>query len=422
METARVTDQPYNWVGVDDFGQYDAGPQDNGTQPATAGFPIITAAALCQEPDTDGNQLLGPLVLQGGRTIIVGDTGHGKTTIAMQLIRCILDQQPFCGHQGAGGGKALIIDLEQGRKSVKRALRNSALGDRADVDLVLIPDGLSLDAREDERHELERILIQGAYTIVLLDPYYKAHRADDPNAERPIVDLMRHLDRLRADYGFALILPAHPRKPAVGENGHRKLTIHDVAGSGAVTRGAEIVLGIERLNHGYARLRYLKDREGDLPIGEALGLIYNTEHGYQRDPRDLEPPKDYPAIVANVADGQWHTAKEYSDLCGDQAGEATVKKALITLTGRDEFEFAKGPPGRDVRAKCWRPKTPTLTESGGFDAHDAHDAFGVSDTKIPLTASVHPHPLGMHTDADSDLPTASNAQDADADPDDDQPF
>lgn len=345
-------------VALEDFNTVPAGDPDGKPH-----FPLVTAAELCAEPDQDGAQLLGPLILQGGRTIIVGDTGHGKTTIAMQFLRVILNGDQFCDHQGAGAGKALIIDLEQGRKSVKRALRHAQLAERQDIDLVLIPDGLALDARNEERHELERILVAGGYTLVLLDPYYKAHRADDPNQERPIVDLMRYFDRLRADYGFALLLPAHPRKPAVGETGQRKLTIHDVAGSGAVTRGAEVVLGIERLSDGYARLRYLKDREGDLPIGEAAGLIYNADSGYQRDPRELEPPRDYLEIVRNVADGRWRTLKEYDALCEDQAGERAIRKALKTLVALGEFEYAQGPHGRHHTSKCWRPIQPSLTDA-----------------------------------------------------------
>ena len=40
--------------------------------------------------------------------------------------------------------------------------------------------------------------------------------------------------------------------------------------------------------HGYARLRYLKDRDGDLPIGETLELLYDKENGYRADPRNDE--------------------------------------------------------------------------------------------------------------------------------------
>lgn len=324
------------------------------TPPETFTLQPVTARSLCDEPDIDTGQLLGPLVLTGGRTIVVGDTGQGKTTLALQMVRAILDQQDFLGYHGAGAGRALIVDLEQGRRTVKRALRDANLAGREDVDLVLVPDGLALDSDPEHLDELKRILFaNGPYGIVILDPYYKAHRADEPNAERPIVDLMRILDALRATHGFALILPAHPRKPPPGINGARKLTIHDVAGSGAVTRGAEVVLGIERVSHGFSRLRYLKDREGDLPVDEAWNLIYSKTHGFIRDPKDGAAPRDYKHELLTLdAPPEWRTLREYRELLG--ASETITRNALNDLVKDGKFECTIGPEGRRSDARCWR--------------------------------------------------------------------
>lgn len=314
---------------------------------------LITAAELCDEPDINTGQLLGPLILSGGRTIVVGDTGEGKTSLVMQMIRAVLDGNDFLDWNGPGSGRALIIDLEQGRRSVKRSLRENGLERRDDVDLALVPDGLALDRDTEHFTELDRVIGEGGYTIVALDPYYKAHRADEPNAERPIVDLMRMLDRLRADYGFSLLLPAHPRKQAPGSATIRHLTIHDIAGSGAIVRGAEVVIGIERIAVGVARLRFLKDREGDLPIGEAWSLIYSKSEGFRRDPKDLEPPKDYPAIVLEVlSTDRWMTAKEVK--VAAKIGETAAEKALKTLLGKELVEYQQGPEGRQKTAQCYR--------------------------------------------------------------------
>lgn len=316
---------------------------------------VVSASALCDEPDIDTGQLLGPLVLSAGRTIVVGDTGEGKTTISLQIVRAILNGDDFVGWVGAGTGRALIIDLEQGRRSVKRSLRDAQLDGRDDVDLVLVPDGLSLDRETAHYDELDRVIAEGGYTIVVLDPYYKAHRADEPNAERPIVDLMRMLDRLRTDYGFALILPAHPRKEMAGSSGPRKLTIHDVSGSSAVTRGAEVVIGIEKVAHGLARLRFLKDREGDLEVGESWNLLFEKGEGFKRDPKDFEPPRDYEEEVRDASqDGQWRTIKEYKILL--KAGETALRPALVALEQEGFLEYQVGPEGRNRTAKCWRKK------------------------------------------------------------------
>jgi len=77
-----------------------------------------------------------------------------------------------------------------------------------------------------------------------------------------------------------------PAQGSIFRTAPRRLTLHDVSGSGAVVRGAEVVIGIERLSHGYARLRILKDRDSDLPVGEAWPLIFTRGEGFKLNPKD----------------------------------------------------------------------------------------------------------------------------------------
>lgn len=382
---------------------------------------VVTAAALCDEPDIDTGQLLGPLVLSAGRTIVVGDTGEGKTTLSLQIVRAILDGKDFVGWEGAGTGRALIIDLEQGRRSVKRSLRDAQLDAHADVDLVLVPDGLSLDRDSTHFDELDRVIAEGGYTIVLLDPYYKAHRADEPNAERPIVDLMRMLDRLRTDYGFALILPAHPRKPLVGSEAVRKLTIHDVSGSSAVTRGAEVVIGIEKVRHGAARLRFLKDREGDVEVGEAWNLVYTKQDGFSRDPKDFDPPKDYRGLILEaLEDGDWHTIRNLME--ATRSADGSLRPALKELVKEGQIEYEEGPKGRSKKSKCWRLATAlqermqsnAVVQEGAFSGEELGTALGA----VPPKGAAQE----VQTSFSGPEPTALDEETPNADPYEDIPF
>jgi hypothetical protein len=292
--------------------------------------------------------------VRGCRTILVGDSGHGKTTLALQMVAGIVRGDDVLGHRGAGSARALLVDLEQGVRSVKRGLRESGLADRDDVYCVLCPEGLALDS-EDLEHlaELDRVIAETMPAVVVLDPFYKAHQADDPNAERPVVDLMRRLDALRSRHGFALILPAHPRKQTVGQNGVRKLTLHDVAGSGAIVRGAEVVLGIERGNPGYSRLRYLKDRDGDLPVGEAVPLLFTRGEGFRLDEREAETEEQLAMRALEAgSDHVWRTLREWKTAL--EVGEKKARELLDRLTDERLFEYAEGPPGRARDARCWR--------------------------------------------------------------------
>ena len=164
----------------------------------TFALEVRTAREIVELPEPDASDLLvGPLLVRGARTIIVADTGHGKTTLSLQIVAAALTGWEVLGHFGAGVSCVLIVDLEQGIRSIKRTLREAGLADREDVLYVAAPDGLALDADKDHRAELERVVDEHRPDVVVLDPYYKAHRGD-ANEERPVVDLMRYLDGLRS--------------------------------------------------------------------------------------------------------------------------------------------------------------------------------------------------------------------------------
>jgi hypothetical protein len=322
----------------------------------------FTGPEMIGLPGSIEDDLAGPYVRRGARTIVVADTGHGKTTLVAQLIAAILTGGEALGHRAAepSGRPALVVDLEQGLRTIKRVLRESGLDERDDLLYISCQDGLALDANKDHLNELHRIIEAHRPTVVALDPFYKAHRGD-ANEERAVVDLMRVLDGLRAEFGFALILPAHPRKDVVTSNGARKLTLHDVAGSGAITRGAEVVLGLERLSHGSARLRILKDRDGDLPVGEAFPLIFERGHGFCLDPKEEQAADDLEQRILDNA-GSWRTVKEWGGLLGIR--EARVKDLLeqLVVTGRVETEV--GPAGRSPKARCYRTAPAGWAQSG----------------------------------------------------------
>ena len=334
---------------------------------------LLTAREFMALPESKASDLLlGPLVVRGARTILVGDNGHGKTTLALQMLGGILDGRDVIGYEGAGSGPVLIVDLEQGQRSIKRGLRESRLADRDDVLMWSVPDGLALDTDPTHLARLQEFVEEHKPVIVLLDPYYKAHRGD-ANEERAVVDLMRALDGLRASYGFALLLPAHPRKDQSGRDGHRKLTIHDVSGSGAVTRGAEVVLAIERLSHGYARLRILKDRDGDLEVGEEWPLVFGREHGFSLDPKEqVEEEQLEQRILVNVGAGALLTAKEWAANLGTR--ESRAKQILDALVAADRIAHIVGPPGRKHNANCYGAAPALWAQQGVAEASGADSA------------------------------------------------
>lgn len=248
---------------------------------------VVTAAELCARPDPEREaELLGPLVVRGYRTMIAGGTGEGKTVLSLQMLAALTEGRPFLNWQGKGDCRALVIELEQGERTLKRRLRERGLDRSTAVEFLCVPEGLALDHNEDDREMIDAVLAEGGYDVVVIDPLYKLHTGDS-NDERAATDLLKVLDEWRDTYGFALVLVAHTRKALSGNR--YPPTIHDVFGSSAYTRAPEIVLGISRQGNGRGRLHIMKDRDGDLDIGSKLPLLFTPDEGYQIDPHPGKP-------------------------------------------------------------------------------------------------------------------------------------
>jgi hypothetical protein len=298
-------------------------------------FDILTARETCALPDPpESDKLLGDFVIRGNRIIVGGHTGEGKTTMALQIIRAIVAGETFLEWDGPGDLRALVVDAEQGLRTVKRRLREAGLDQSEAVDYLRIPDGLSLDRDTEQALALARVLEAGDYAAVVLDPLYKLH-AGDSNVERAAVDLMRLFDAWRERYRFALVLPVHLRKPIPGE----RFSIHDIFGASAYVRGAEVVVGIRRVSHGYAELHFFKDRDGELEVGAKWGLLFDREQGYRRDPKDEEPPRDLAADIAAWLDEHPRSTTN-AVVVGVGAGKGRVSD---TLKNDERFTFEKGP-------------------------------------------------------------------------------
>jgi hypothetical protein len=255
------------------------------------------------------------------------------------MVKAVVRGEDFLGWEGAGG-RALVVDAEQGLKTVKRRLREAGL-DGDDVDVLRCPDGLMLDRSAEDRAALEAVIATG-YDVVLADPHYKLHGGDS-NAERETVELMRILDGWREAYGFALVLAVHCRKPPPMS----KFSMHEFFGSSALLRGAEVVLGLQMLSVGYSKLHFFKDRDGDLPLGQAWGLLFDRETGFRRDPND--------GIRRTAEEAVQECLKARPDLqipeiCAvTKYTERTVRRALKALGA---LERAGG--GQAGQAKLWR--------------------------------------------------------------------
>ena len=282
-------------VGKDVSEHLAAGMKLGALLPATEGrqvsprMEVLSARQIMAlpDPDTDG-YLLGPLIYRGHRIVVGGWTGHGKTTFTMHMVASAVEGTEFLRPKwkGKGGLRALVVDVEQGTRTVKRVLREVGLDRSDNVKYLRVPDGLALDSDADAIAFMEKEFAKGRYDIVLCDPLYKCHRGD-PNDSQAATELMRRFDDWRDRYQFALLLPMHCRKPQ-GGHGAPKLSPHDLFGSSTYQWGAEMLLGVERKSPGMTWVHWWKDREGDAAedgatVGNHWDVHFDRKRGgYQR--------------------------------------------------------------------------------------------------------------------------------------------
>lgn len=244
----------------------------------------MSAKDVCLLALPEGQEILGPIATRGGRLVIGGQSGDGKTTFVMAMAAAVAHKSEFLDWHGIGG-TVLIFDLEQGLRTVQRRLREAKLDQSEFVRYFRIPDGLALDTHEDQAAWVESLIVKHQPKMVILDPLYKLHGGDS-NDERSMVDLMRRLDGWRDEHGFCLVIPMHLRKmdPKVADP-----IMDDIFGSGGLTRGAEVVLGIKRFAPGRSTLYFWKDRDGDLHEHDKWRLTFSHEDGFERVIDDTAP-------------------------------------------------------------------------------------------------------------------------------------
>ena len=167
-----------------------------------------------------------------------------------------------------------------------------------------------------------------SYALVVADPLYKLH-AGDSNAEREAVDLMRRFDawreQLRLRAATARPLPqAGARRPA-----SRSTTCSAPPRTCAAPKSCSACSASATAT---PDLHFLKDRDGDLPIGDRLGAAVRPRAG-------LSPATPTTANASPTAAEQVRELLEQTPgMTKEQFAEATGKKSRTVEGALRELE------------------------------------------------------------------------------------
>lgn len=171
------------------------------------------------EHEPDHNWLVPGLLERGDRLILTGQEGKGKSTLLRQIaVQVASGIHPF-NLEAIPAKRVLAIDLENGRRHVRREFRPLRLS--AGEHLlpgfmvpVVWPAGIDLLQKED-RHRFTDLLAAVGADLLILGPSYKL-AGGDPTSEEVARKVTQVLDELREEYDLGIILEAHQPYAASG--------------------------------------------------------------------------------------------------------------------------------------------------------------------------------------------------------------
>lgn len=200
------------------------------------------------EPTEDDVQswVVPGLLRRQDRLVLTGSEGWGKSQLMRQIALCTAaGMHPFTG-RGIEPARTLLLDFENGRHAVEdefRGLRTaisaSGYGPTWNAMWDYRVDGLDLTLQRDRVWLRERCKAARP-DLLVIGPEYKMRsgQASD-DWEYTARTITQTLDKLRAEFGFALVLEHHPTH----ENGSGKRDMRPF-GSGLWRRWPEFGVGL----------------------------------------------------------------------------------------------------------------------------------------------------------------------------------
>jgi hypothetical protein len=161
--------------------------------------------------DPDYDWIVEGLLERGDRVILTGPEGGGKSTLFRQMaVQLGAGVHPFT-LEAIDPVRVLVVDLENGRRHVRREFRPLRVKARgaADDNVIVRVRGAGIDllTPEDRRWLEERVRVAKP-DVIFIGPIYKMANGD-PNDETTGKPISAALDYLRTQYHCALVIEAH---------------------------------------------------------------------------------------------------------------------------------------------------------------------------------------------------------------------
>lgn len=181
-----------------------------------------TLGSFLAEPDPEFDWIIPGLLERQDRVILTGREGRGKSTLLRQIaVAGASGLHPFTFKPLPFPVRTIYVDLESGRRHVKRKFRDlvKVAGEDLDAGAVWVeckPNGMSVTKQEDLQW-LSVMCKEVQPDLIIIGPLYKMTHGN-PCDEEPAREISAVFDTLRSVLDCAVIIEAHTAKAAPGYN------------------------------------------------------------------------------------------------------------------------------------------------------------------------------------------------------------
>ena len=212
-----------------------------------------------------------PYIPFGKVTIVQGNPGEGKTTLALRLCAACTNRKPFPAMAEHEPFNVIYQTAEDGLgDTVKPRLMEAD----ADLDRVLVIDEGKQELSLSDEH-IERAIRQTGARLIILDPIqaYVGEKTD-MNKANEIRPIFRRLAEVAERTGCAVVLIGHLNKAAGGQSAYRGL------GSIDFRAAARSVLLIGRVKREPNVRVIIHDKSSLAPEGKPMAFSLGAESGF----------------------------------------------------------------------------------------------------------------------------------------------
>ena len=218
------------------------------------------------------NWLWYPYIPYGKITIIQGDPGEGKTTLALRLA-ALLSKGEVLPYDDAEREPVKIIyqTAEDGLEDTIKPRLEAAEADCTQIKV--IDESEAALSMLDER--IEKAIIEVGARVVILDPIQAYVGANiNMNNANEVRNVMAQLGRIAEKYDCAILLVGHMNKGSGNKSSYRGLGSIDFQAS------ARSVLIVGRIKDNPQVRVMVQDKSSLAPEGEALAFELDKENGF----------------------------------------------------------------------------------------------------------------------------------------------